>query len=157
MLRRWLIRVPCLLALAFVVGVWITSYFGLLWMDRRSGGNLVEVGAVQGLVFMSERAGPPLYDTPLHRPGFAYADEPLHFWFTRGAKDVNYVIAPRMLGFGASPLSLLRIGVAIIFPLWLPTLLLAGLNWFVWRKTRAKPATQSGFPIEPAGKGATKP
>jgi hypothetical protein len=32
----------------------------------------------------------------------------------------------------------------IVFPLWLPTVLLAAFCWLVWQKTRAKPLGISG-------------
>ena len=54
MIRRWLIRVPCLLALAFVVGVWVTSYFGMLFLHKCFGGFDCYVRAIHGLSAMGE-------------------------------------------------------------------------------------------------------
>ena len=40
----------------------------------------------------------------------------------------------------------------IIFPLWLPALLLVVLNGLVWRWTRRRRVGAVGFPVEPAKK-----
>lgn len=47
-------------------------------------------------------------------------------------------------------------GWSTLIPLWFPTLLFALLLWLVWRKTRPK-YNGRGFPVEAAGKEATKP
>jgi hypothetical protein len=137
MIRRWLIRVPCLLALALVVGVWITSYFGELVLYAFSGNRQWEVDAIDGLEGMGEYHCVPASDTP---PRFAFMT-----WLT--AKDM--VGGPTILGFRVGWIMGNPDSLQIIFPLWLPTVLLAGLNWFVWRKTRSKGAGR-GFPVEPA-------
>lgn len=45
----------------------------------------------------------------------------------------------------------------VAFPLWLPTVLLAGMNWFVWRRTRSMGAARGAgraFPVEPSANAA---
>ena len=136
MVKRWLIRTLFLLPLACVVGVWVTSYFGALMM-LRSHGIYLACTSVHGGVWLIEDHLPDL-------------DVPLHVEFKQGWKveDV-YSLPSSKLGFYFGPDSFHEDSLEIAFPLWLPTLLLAGLNWFVWRKTRAK-YNERGFPVEPA-------
>ena len=140
MIRRWLIRGPCLVALALVVGVWVTSYFGLLDLSENWRCYWL-VGAIRGSAYMIKSGH---WDDP--------ADGP-HFYFLRGETATPYYPVPNTLGFYAGPV--LTWGwwdsLEIVFPLWLPTLLLAGLNWIVWRKTRAT-YNGRGFPVEPTAK-----
>ena len=146
MLRRWLIRVPCLLALAFVVGVWIASYFGRVFLSKNSGGRFWSIGTVQGLVYMDEDGSHPWSPTPLQLYCF------------QGVTARECQLGPTTLGFYGGRWPGWRDSLQIVFPLWLPTLLLAGLNWFVWRKTRAK-YNGRGFPVEPVSakdKGAAE-
>jgi hypothetical protein len=138
MIRRWLIRMPFLLALALVVSVWMASYFGGLQLTCWFRGRLGSVGAVQGATFMihaTHQGAPAQY----------------RFRFQDGATAEEWGIVPAFwcgrLSWGAW---------SVNFPLWLPTLLLGGLNWLVWRKTRPK-HNGKGFPVEPAGKEAPKP
>jgi len=133
MLRRWLIRVPCLLALAFVVGVWVTSYFAEIAVNKEATGRAWVVLAAQGLGSMGEDGG------------IRYPDSALRFsWF--GGPDPG--MPPTTLGFYVGPWPRSPKSLMIILPLWLPTLLLAALCWFVWRKMRAK-YNGRGFPVEP--------
>jgi hypothetical protein len=55
MFRCRLIRAPFLLALAFVVGAWATSYFDGFLLYNAAAGNLQGAGAVQGLGFIGVR------------------------------------------------------------------------------------------------------
>ena len=136
MIRRWLIRVPCLLALALVVAAWMTSYMGSLTFQKHVGGYDCEVGVVQGLTYMRE-IYVPLPSTPLQ---LRFASE------DKGGRLLEGLTAPGFYGgrWPGEPDSFL-----IVFPLWFPMLLLAGLYWFLWRKTRDKGPGQ-GFPVEPA-------
>ncbi len=144
MLRRWLIRVPCLLALTFVVGVWITSYFGGFGCSEFVKGRGWYLTAVQGLGCAEECGGLP-GNTTLFQS-----------YFDSGATAQELLPEPTTLGFYASRMQRFPDSFVIIYPLWLPTLLLTGLNWLVLRKTRPKRLWQ-GFPMEFAPKEATNP
>ncbi len=142
MLRRWLIRVPFLLALACVLSVWVVSYFGALAAYTDSHGDRKYISAVQGLWDMGE----------VGSPGYAPGS---HFQFYGGWNSKDWNLPPTTLGFYyGRPLPVYR-GFEIVFPLWLPALVLAGLNWFVWRKTRGKGVGGVGraFPVEAASEG----
>ena len=124
MLRRWLIRVPCLWALTLVVGVWVGSYFGGLYLDDYSRGRWLGVGAIQGLGYVAEDGT------------YAYPIGTFSLEFARGAKAQDLFYDARTWGFYCGRWRGNSSTFEVIFTLWLPTLLLAGLNWFVWRKTR---------------------
>jgi hypothetical protein len=136
MVLRWLIRGVCVLVLAGVLGVGVGSYVGSLLMGEFSAGRYWGVGAVQGLGFM-DRTG-----------DMGFPTRPLRFYFERGETAAD--LPPRTLGFYGgrwrAPHEWL-----IIFPLWLPALLLGVLNVFVWRWTRRR-TLGTGFPVEPAKK-----
>ena len=135
MIRRWIIRLPFLLALALVVNVWITSHFGYLVIHMVRDNRFGAVGAVQGLGNMGGTSDEGLGTTPLR------------FHFVRGTTAEYWGLPPRTLGFyGGRALGDPHM-LLLVFPLWLPTVLLAGLNWYVWRKTRSKGAWR-GFPVE---------
>ena len=142
MVMRWLMRGVCLVLLAGVVGVGAGSYAGRLWMYKCSVGRFWEAGAVQGLGYThrSDDVGFPTY--------------PLAFVFDRGATAGQVGMPPRTLGFYSRRWRGFPGPWLIIFPLWLPTLLLVVLNGFVWRWTRRRKlgAGAVGFPIEPAKK-----
>jgi hypothetical protein len=143
MLRRWLIRVPCLVALAFVVSVWIVSYFGAIcaitWPQRRA----LEVKALKGLVVLDVK--PPSHVNL--SPGQRAAFESSRIVFERMGTPANMGVMPTKFGFYFGTYHGIAHAFEIVFPLWLPTLLLTLLNWFVWRKTRAK-YNGRGFPVE---------
>ena len=67
--------------------------------------------------------------------------------FCTATKDVP---VPTTLGFYGGAVPRLPDSLLIVFPLWLPTLLLLALNWLVWRMTRRR-GEGRGFPVEPAG------
>jgi hypothetical protein len=142
MVMRWLMRGVCLVLLAGVVGVWVGSYAGLLGMERLAAGRFWGVGAVQGLGYVDRSADR------------GYPTTPLDFYFRRGRTEDPFALPPRTLGFygGRSPWE--PDIWQIIFPLWLPTLLLVALNWLVWRWTRRRKVGVGavGFPVEPAKK-----
>jgi hypothetical protein len=138
MVLRWLIRGVCVLLLAGAVGVGVGSYAGLLGMSKWSADRSWNVGAVQGLGYMY-RSGAMNYQPT----------RSLLFFFSRGT--TAYWLPPRTLGFfgwrsPGGPDSWL-----VVFPLWLPALLLVVLNVFVWRWTRRR-KLGAGFPVEPAKK-----
>jgi hypothetical protein len=137
MVRRWLIRWLCLVPLACVVGVGIASYFwGISWTPC-VGGRLWNVGVVHGLGSMAE-AGPR---------GSA---RPILLVLMRGAKTDDWLLVPTTLGFYGGAMPGYRDSFMIVFPLWIPTLLLAAINVFVWRKTRGT-GMGRGFPVEMRG------
>ena len=145
MIRRWLIRVPFLLALAFVVGVWVASYFWGIFVHTHLIDRLCQMGGVHGTGEIIGHMGGvhgigeiivdrwPVGPYSIISPGLTPKEQNLHLTF----------------GFyiGVVPCALHRF--AIVFPLWLPTGLLAGLNGFVWKKTRHTGPVR-GFPVEPA-------
>jgi hypothetical protein len=140
MVLRWLIRGVCLVLLAGVVGVWAASYAGWLGMVKNSAGRKSEVGAIQGLGYLSR-------DPDTGRPTM-----PLRFYFDRGGNPDG--LPPRTLGFFGWQWPGHPGFWLIIFPLWLPALLLVVLNGLVWRWTRRRKVGLGvrGFPVEPANK-----
>ena len=135
MVMRWLIRGVCLVLLAGVVGVWVGSYAGWLVMYKRSAGRYWVVGAVQGLGFMDGHGNNWDMTTPFL------------FGFFRGQTAKSLSLSPRTLGFFGGQLPGIPDSWLIIFPLWLPTLLLVALNGLVWRWTRRR---KVGVGAEPA-------
>ena len=133
MLRCWLIRSLFLVPLVFVVGVWITSYFGGIAVTRSLGDRTWLVAAVQGHGVCAEAR---------------FSSSPM-FYFVRNATATDWGWEPGNIGFHVGAYMGYTPSLEIAFPLWLPTLLLALLNWFVWRQTRRK-AVAKAFPIEPA-------
>ena len=134
MIKRWLICLVSFLPLICVVGAWVASCFGMPFLDKQSGGVFRgvfvadgQVGAIQE--FNTAAAGP--------------------FEFTFERTRIPSILLKSRMGFYISPLKYSPGYVVVIFPLWLPTLLLVALNWFVWRRARQKPAGRA-FPLEPA-------
>jgi len=125
-----------------VVGVWVGSYAGWLRMYKCSAGRfwLVEADQGLGLMYLSVDRG--------------FLTTPLEFYFRRGRTEDPFTLPPRTLGFygGRSPWE--PDIWQIIFPLWLPTLLLVALNGWVWRWTRRRKVGVGavGFPVVPAKK-----
>ena len=138
MVMRWLMRGVCMALLAGVVGVWVGSYAGGLEMYKFSAGRYWRVGTVQGLGYM---AGCDVLGLPT---------APLRFDFMRGETAADDALPPTTLGFYGKGWPWVSVSY-IIFPLWLPALLLVVLNGFVWRWTRRRKLGR-GFPIEPAKK-----
>lgn len=137
MFRRWLIRIPFLLVLTFVVGMWIGSYFGESFLYNATTSRFREGGAIQGLAFVGDS----------ERDWFHKMDD-LEFIFGVRASYDSPLHCPTKLGFYGGRW-FMNDSFIIVFPLWLPTLLLLAVNWFVWRKTRLNSVTR-GFPVEPA-------
>ena len=142
MVMRWLMRGVCLVLLAGVVGVGVGSYAGWLHMEKFTAGRLCGVGTVQGLGYLVRSDVLGLTTTPLE------------FHFARGETAASIPLPPRTLGFYGAGRPWAPAGCRIIFPLWLPALLLLVLNGFVWRWTRRRKVGVGavGFPVEPAKK-----
>jgi len=138
MLRRWVIRMPFLLALACVLSVWVASYFGVLVAGKTSAGQYQFISAVGGSGDICKFRGP-------------YSTSAPDFRFIHGAKVQDWSLPPTTLGFYCGSPATFN-GLEIIFPLWLPAVVLVGLNWFVWRKTRAQIVGRA-FPVEVQGEG----
>ena len=136
MKKRWLIRSLFLLPLVCVVAAWVGSYFATFSFDKWFEGRERHMGAVQGLIHLEEGSNDGLPDTPLQ----------IHVY--SGKKITDSVAIGAKFGFYAGKFPFTRDSFMIVFPLWLPTLLLAAVNWIVWRKTRAKPIGKA-FPVEP--------
>ncbi len=148
MLRRWLIRTPFLMALASVLTIWIASYFGGLTVWKWYPGVFLNVDFVQGSCDVGE-----------DRDAIYYAWGP-EFHFHPRVTTANQMWPRTTLGFfwgNPSPHAWPRTDeFHFIFPLWLPTLLLAALTWFIWRKTRPK-SIGHAFPVEDASKEQLRP
>jgi hypothetical protein len=137
MFRPWLIRLPFLLALICVITVWVASYFGGFRLGATSAAGEWSIGAVQGLGFEYQDGVVALEDDTASVSGF-----------TLGTKAKDWFDVITTLGFGRGKKAWFPKSSVIVFPLWLPTLMLAGLNWFVWRNTRPQFNGQ-GFPVDP--------
>ena len=146
MFRRWLIRLPFLLALTFVIALWITGYFGATGITLFAAKRSSLINSVQGLGIIEILPMPNMTESKLvfdFHPDFTLK---------------NWPLGPRMLGFRCGlmlslfgPLPEIPDSLEIVFPLWFPTLLLAGLNWFAWRKTTPK-RIGVAFPVETKAK-----
>ena len=141
MVRRWLIRSLFLLPLVCVVALWVTSYFGGLALNKHFGEGYRETGAVQGLGFLDY----------VHNVSFK--DTLIRATFARGRTTKEWIRVPMIHSFYYGRLPPWADSYEIIFPLWLPTLLLLVFNLLVWRKTRPKPQGRV-FPIEPTNNSA---
>lgn len=145
MVRQWIIRLLFLAPLVCVAGLWVTSYFGCPGSWGFLCGRRWNTGTVNGEVFICYSSN---LDMPIRTA---------HLIFWRHDSTASWGLEPLTWGFGWGPN---RNGFGWSFvavPLWLPTLLLLGLYWFVWRKTRAKYSGRA-FPVEPAAKsGESKP
>ena len=147
MLRRWLIRSLFLLPLVCVVGLWVTSYFGGIGVVGTRWRHEMEIVARHGITAINEAP----FD------GW----RPFEFTFDRKATAQTWDLGPTSFGIyrggfisnsGKGGYTPYYPGwLIIVLPLWFPTLLLVALNWFVWRKTKAKPKDRA-FPIEPTAK-----
>ena len=138
MRRRWLVRVAVLLMLMIVAAIWIVSSFGDFGCGKAVRGQEWYVGAIRGHCYFGVNY---LHD---NRSG------PLEFDSHWGLTFNNTALPRTTLGFGYHRgIDFLgRDRLAIVIPLWAPTLLLVALNWFIWRITRPPPAL-SAFPVEP--------
>ena len=134
MVRRWLIRGVCFLALALMIAAWIMSYRAAFGANFYFAGRFGTIGGVYGLCRVFETPGP--------RPGFSY------FWFEPRTTLTMLSPPPLTLGFGFVSSGVFGPGaLCVFFPLWLPTILLAALTWYVWRKTKVL-GEGRGFPVE---------
>jgi hypothetical protein len=132
MVMRWLIRGVCVVLLAGVVGLWAGSYAGWLAMNKRLAGRYWEIGAVQGLGSM------------FRGDFFGIPREPLEWRFARGWTTETLHLPPRTLGFYGGRYPGFPDSWQIIFPLWLPALLLVVLNGLVWCRTRRRKVGAAG-------------
>ena len=122
---------PFLLALALVVGVWVASYFGVLALLIFPEHHCFFISAIQGDADLGVAEDWFHHEVEIH--------------FHRGWRPVDWGVPPTTLGFYfARNMEYFQ----LIFPLWLPTLVLTGLCWFAWRKTRPMPVGRA-FPVEP--------
>jgi hypothetical protein len=152
MFRRWLIRGTALTLLALCVVAWAASYLTTVWVEYDSpmwGWSWsLESGTLRANDVRS-------LDGKMLQLG-------AHGW-SAGWREANQLMADpppflyRLGGFGYWSQSLTEYGHrSVCAPVWLPTLLSAVLLWLIWRKTRPAHSGR-GFPVEAAGKEATKP
>jgi hypothetical protein len=140
---RWLVRLPCLLALALVIAVWVASHVVAFYVTKQFPDRFCWGSVVQGLVDI-------VVDRKEPRP-----DHPFGFGFSKEYTTKDLIPVRTTLGIYGGRRPGMSDSLLIVFPLWLPTLVLLGLNWFVWRKTRPT-YNGKGFPVEVDVKGATK-
>ena len=134
MVRRWIIRSLFLLPLAFVVAVWVTSWFGLVDLTWCSNDHFYYCWALKGLGSVGVYRG-------------SLPDSPIRFDFNPVMTLEDWLHVPTTLGFFCNSWKQFPESFGIIVPLWLPALLLGGVNWLVWRKTRGS-YNGWAFPVE---------
>jgi hypothetical protein len=111
---------------------------------------------VEVLIYYGDRTNELQFD----RRGIAYSNEPNYFEF-EGWRHSNEAIIPGMQAiqdvltdyhlFGFSMYR--NFGRSIVrLPWWFPTLLLAAVTWWTWRKTRTKAGR--GFAVDAVGEKA---
>ena len=129
MFRRWIIRSLFLVPLVCVVGLWVTSYWKCLEFSH-IGRGIYESRTDWGRVFIFHMEA---HSSPVGWHAWIGTPSPnWNFWF-----EMDSRVVPT---YGHC--------ISVWVPLWLPTLLLLGLNWFIWRTTRPKPKGRA-FPITP--------
>ena len=139
MLRRWYIRTLLILALACCLTAWIGGYYRAFYIHHASS-NLYVVGAFEGYL------------------DFAYCTDPMSAppWGFRSLKqrDHDYVQQEyadsqfHFVGFAFDHRHVALNVTALWIPLWFPTVVVAVLLFFSWRKPRLRSAA-TAFPIEP--------
>ncbi len=134
MLRRRSIRLPFLLALVCIVGVWVASYFGMISISANLRERSGTAFAIEGLGGISK------WPFPTQSPRF--------FFQRRATVSDLYLPHAPTLGFYYDTMSPMRGFFEVVFPLWLPTPLWAGLCWWVGRMTRVREIGRA-FPVEP--------
>ena len=127
----------CLVLLAGVVGVWAGSYAGWLVMDKWSAGRDWGSRPSTGLVSFIEAAT------------WAFRRGRFQFFSTGGDGWTMPATADAGLLWRAN--TEVSRSWEIIFPLWLPALLLVVLNGFVWRMDAAAEGGPR-IPVRPAKK-----
>jgi len=140
MTLRWLIRGSAIALLTLCLSLWGWSYFhSFLFYCGSLLGKSYEVETYMGGAFF----GYDSFATPssarrfeYHRNAYPWSGYPVDKWFL----GFTYYEPPYM---SYTPGMCFRIGI----PFWFPSLLSAGLLWFVWWQTRPKSAWR-GFPVE---------
>ena len=138
MIRRWLIRSLFMLTVLQCMAGWLWSTNHCFLIYRRHGNILIIFGMQWGRIFLIHG------QDPMPGPvGWHWGVEQLgrHWDFDSIVGYYNF------LGFSFGWLSDY---VGIDVPYWFLILVFAGVLWFVWRKSRGRPETQRGFPVEPA-------
>jgi hypothetical protein len=150
MFRRWLIRGLALALLTLCVVAWGGSFFEGIELGNLSGNVDRPIGAVWGVGWVRQTRGVYTSDR-LFEYEFLSPRE-LRVWISKHTTSGFFI--------GDQPGQIKIPGLLessmMAFPLWLPTLILAGLNCLVWRKTRPK-FNGRGFPVEAAAKEAPHP
>lgn len=140
MIKRWLIRSVFLLALAGGIGVWILSYVGAAGLNGYWSGRFFSVGAVKGVGFF--------YEVKATRPSFSW------HWLERTTTFRTLAGEEPVWGFAFLPGRVWGTADSLVVgvPMWVVTVPLAVLNWFVWRKTR-RTFVGRAFPVEVSSDG----
>jgi hypothetical protein len=142
MKQRWLIRAVSVSLLALCVVAWVVST--ITGYEIAQSATWLVIAEKGNFCFVATTAS-------------------VHFDFSACKTDGTWLTYYEMLG--GREWAGFRCGHTVDFhtdigwlgfPFWFPTLLSAVLFWLVWQKTRPK-YNVSGFPVEVAEKGATKP
>jgi hypothetical protein len=137
MFWRWIIRSFCLALSVICVGLWVTSFGSLIFVNY-SGKTWNRAFVADGKIgFIGDNPLPAQFEGWSH----GYADD--RDFVVRDGRAKHHFLG---FSYDRGPFDWY-----VAIPVYFPTLLSALLLWFVWRKTRAK-GTGVGFPIEPSAK-----
>ena len=136
MQRRWLACVAVLLPLMILAAIWIVSGVASFGWRKTVRGQEWYAGAIRGHAFFGVN-----YWHNNH-------SEPLTFAYKRGLTVDKTALPLTTLGFGYHRgIDFLgRNRLAIVIPLWAPSLVLVALIWLVWRIPRP-PRPMFAFPV----------
>jgi hypothetical protein len=156
MLRRWIIRGLALALLTLCAVAWAGSSWrtmGTAWFGATARFDAWMVLSNDRAIFFLH---PRLYcPIPNYWSWFSGLDENASAWDIEVAAQ-SLLERNRALGVSLMEFGFGQTNGFDAIPLWFPTLLSTLLLWFVWRKTRAKPAG-GAFPVEPAKAGENQP
>jgi hypothetical protein len=142
MIRRRLIRIPCICLLALSVAAWVVSYFQMLGVGRMGCQHTWSLEMECGTISY-------YWDTQSRLPD---PNGPIWIWlhWPSDSQRMDYlhkIAAIRFLGFAYRPTPAWFQSWVLFVPFWFPTLLSTLLLCLVWRKTRPKHLGR-GFPVD---------
>ena len=151
MIWRWIIRGLCLALLTPSVTVWVGSHYEAVGLHYAGSARYHNLQVHSGYIIFMEQERLTTAWQPTWRLDHDVA-------IRERAQHYYAICRPRFCGFGygVPPDASYAFIFLVFVPIWFPTLLSALLLWLVWRKTRPK-YNGRGFPVEAAGKEATKP
>jgi hypothetical protein len=138
---RWICRGLCICLLLICTVAWVGSYFEEVYLFHGNHGTLSILGLNGGFLYLYVQPN-PMYSSSeshwVHHPPIAGAGYD-------GYRGSTYHFA----GIAYQPTSDPTSGWSVDLSMWLVTVGLILVLWFVWRKTRRK-ITGGAFPVEPA-------